>query len=101
MSGHAEGSSLGWSPEEVRMSTTFVISLIVAAIVVVNWRLFVLAAATLALALMVTATSAVSTAISGQQANAVVAPAQPGVAPAQSGQPDLSGEAISKAEPPG
>jgi hypothetical protein len=76
------------------MSTTFVITLIAATIVVFNWRLFVLAAAALVLALMVTAICAVTTFISDREGHAVVAPAQPGP-------PDLSGEAIPKAEPLG
>jgi hypothetical protein len=75
------------------MFTTFVLALIVATIVVFNWRLFVLVAAALILALMVTATYAVTTFVSDREAHAVVAPAQPGL-------PDLSGEAIAKAEPP-
>jgi len=74
------------------MSTTFFITLIVAAIVVANWRLLALAAATLVLALLVTGIGAISTAVASLEPPATVAPAQPGP-------PDLSGEAIPKAEP--
>ena len=76
------------------MSTSFFITLIVAAIVVFNWRLLALAAATLVLAALVSGIGAVSAAITDREAPAVVAPAQPGP-------PDLSGEAIFKPEQPG
>ena len=76
------------------MSTTFFVTLIIAAIVVANWRLLALATATLVLALLVTGIGAISTAISGREPPAAVAPAQPGP-------PDLGGEAIPRAGPPG
>jgi hypothetical protein len=75
------------------MSTSFFITLIVAAIVVFNWRLLALAAATLVLAALVSGIGAVSAAITDREPPAVVAPAQPDP-------PDLSGEAIPKAEQP-
>jgi hypothetical protein len=75
------------------MSTSFFITLIVAAIVVAHWRLLALAAATLVLAALVTGIGAVSAVITDREAPTVIAPAQ-------SGPPDLSGEAIPKAAQP-
>ncbi len=78
------------------MSTTFIVTLIIAVIVLGNLRLFLLIACAVILALIVTGVGTLSGAVGGGTDTTVLAPAPPGSEPDN---PDVQSDNLPQAQP--